>query len=94
MHSVQPPCFECEIRRAVDIGNPRALNDLIEEMCDNRSDLIGAVGEIVASEYKRRLNQMSRDRMLKLYKEFYIEQRDANKDWLLAEVVDEIIQQS
>jgi hypothetical protein len=83
--------FEDEIRRAVEIGNPWALDDILEDVCGQHGDLKAAVMEIVAEEYRKRLTMISRDELSKLYQECYVAQDDANKDWLLGEIVEEMI---
>ncbi len=82
--------FEAEIRRTVEIGNPWALDDLIEETCGVDAELAGVVRAVVADEYIRRLAIMSPKEMNELYEEYYLEPTDANKDWLLGEIVESI----
>jgi hypothetical protein len=82
--------FERDIREAVEIGNPWAFDGLIEETCSTDAELIGIVSQIVAEEYRTRLSGMTPDEMDVLYREFYLEASDANKDWLLGEVIEEI----
>jgi hypothetical protein len=86
--------FEQQIRDAVEIGNPWALDELIEEVCGQSNELRGVVMQIVADEYRQRLRNMPRNELLRLYKEFYAEQEDSNRDWLLGEVVEEIIREN
>jgi hypothetical protein len=86
--------FEQQIRDAVEIGNPWALDELIEEVCGQSNQLRGVVMQIVADEYRQRLRNMRRDEVLRLYEQFYAEQEDSNRDWLLGEVVEEIIQEN
>jgi len=82
--------FEQQIRDAVEIGNPWALDELIEEVCGQNNELRGVVMDIVADEYRLQCRKMSHDQVLQLYQDYYVEQDDANKDWLLGEIVEEI----
>jgi len=50
--------------------------------------------QIVADEYRQRLRNMPRDEVLRLYEQFYAEQEESNRDWLLGEIVEEIIQEN
>jgi hypothetical protein len=86
--------FEQQIRDAVEIGNPWALDELIQEVCGQSNELRGVVMQIVTDEYRQRLRNMPRNEILRLYKEFYAEQEDSNRDWLLGEVVEEIIREN
>jgi hypothetical protein len=83
--------FEQQIRDAVEIGNPWALDELIEEVCGQSNELRGVVMQIVTDEYRQRLRNMPRNELLRLYKEFYAEQEDSNRDWLLGEMVEEML---
>jgi hypothetical protein len=83
--------FEQQIRDAVEIGNPWALDELIEEVCGESNELRGVVMQIVADEYRQRLRNMRRDEVLRLYEQSYVEQDDSNMDWLLGEVVEEML---
>lgn len=49
---------------------------------------------IVADEYRERLRKMPRDAALRLYEECYTKKDDANKAWLLGEIVEEIVQEN
>ncbi|HUI06141.1 MAG TPA: hypothetical protein VL486_03975 [Verrucomicrobiae bacterium] len=80
---------ENRIRAAVILGNPWALDELRGEICSNDQEA-EAFAEIVADEYRRRLRAMPREEMLELYREFYENASDANKDWLLGEIVESI----
>jgi hypothetical protein len=68
--------IENEIQTAVKAGDPFALDGLTEKLC--------------ADEYRRRLGTMPRALMLELDRRFYENPSDANKDWLLGEVVENI----
>jgi hypothetical protein len=80
---------EKRIRAAVKPGDPCAVNELLEELSLDDDDRTN-VAEIVADEYRRRLKAMPREQMLELYRLFYEDANDANKDWLLGEVVEGI----
>ena len=84
------PKTEKRIRGAVKPGDPWALDELTEEVCGDDGELRREFSEIVADEYRRRLADMPRGEMRKLYRRCYKEQTDANKDWLLGEVVERI----
>jgi len=86
--------LEKEIKSAVEIGTPCVLDDLIEEVCGDHTHLAGAGMEIVVDEHHRWLKGASRQAMLESYRKSYVEQTGANKDWLLGEVVEEIIQKN
>jgi hypothetical protein len=86
--------IEKEIKSAVEIGNPWALDEVIEEVCGDHRDLANTVMEIVVDEYKRRLREMCQGEMLELYQRFYLDQSDANKDWLLGELVEAAIREN
>jgi hypothetical protein len=89
MHVPLAPELEAKIRAAVKLGDPWALDGLREEVCSN-DDEHAAFSEIVADEYRRRLTAMPRERMLELYRRFYEEAGDPDKDWLLGEIVESI----
>ncbi len=78
------------IRRAVKPGDPWALDELTEEICGGDREQRREFSEIVADEYRRRLSAMPRQEMRELYRNCYKEQTDANKDWLLGEIVESI----
>jgi hypothetical protein len=84
------PETEKRIRRAVKPGDPWALDKLMEEICGEDSNLRREFGEIVADEYRRRLSAMLRQEMRELYSRCYEQPSDANKDWLLGEIVESI----
>ncbi len=86
--------LEKEIRGSIEIGNPWAVDDLIEEYCGDHGDLKMIVMQIVADEYRKRLRKMSREELLRRYQQCFEEQDDANKDWLLGEIAEEIIQEN
>jgi hypothetical protein len=80
---------EKRIRAAVKPGDPCALDELLEKLgLDDDGRTI--VSEIVGDEYRRRLRAMPREQMLELYRRFYEDVSDANKDWLLGEIVESI----
>jgi hypothetical protein len=81
---------EKRIREAVSLGDPWALDELAQEICGDDSELRRECSEIVADEYRRRLSAMPRQEMRKLYQRCYKEPGDANKDWLLGEIVESI----
>ena len=81
---------EKRIRRAVKLGDPWALDELTEEICGGNSEQRREFSEIAADEYRRRLSAMSRQKMRELYRRCYKEQTDANRDWLLGEIVEAI----
>jgi hypothetical protein len=80
---------EKRIRAAVKPGDPCAVNELLEELSLDDDDRTN-VAEIVADEYRQRLQAMSREEMLELYRHCYENASDANKDWLLGEIVESI----
>jgi hypothetical protein len=82
--------LEKQIRKTVEIGEPYALDELLAETCGDDLILRRECAEIVADEYRRRLSAMPRDEMWELYHRCYEEESDANKDWLLGEVVESI----
>ena len=84
------PEIEKRIRSTVKPGDPWALDELTEEICGDDSELRREFSEIVADEYHRRLSAMPRQEMRDLYRRCHKEQTDANKDWLLGEVVESI----
>ena len=84
------PETEKQIRRAVKLGDPWALDELTEEICGDDSMLRSECGAIVVDEYRRRLSAMPRQEMRELYRRCYEELTDANKDWLLGEIVESI----
>jgi hypothetical protein len=81
---------EKRIRQAVKPGDPWALDALMEEICGDDRILRGECSVIVADEYRCRLSAMSRQEMQELYRRCYEELTDANKDWLLGEIVESI----
>jgi hypothetical protein len=81
---------EKKIRQAVKPGNPWALDDLTEEICGDDGELRREFSEIVADEYRRVLSAMPRSKMQELYRQCYTVESDANKDWLLGEIVESI----
>lgn len=81
---------EKRIRRTVKPGDPWALDELRTEICGEDRKLAGEFSEIVADEYRRRLSTMPRQEMQELYRRCYREPNDANKDWLLGEIVESI----
>lgn len=83
------PLIERRILTATDLGNPFALDDFLAAACNDDVDR-SALTEIVADEYRRRLAAMPRKQMLELYRQFYEDANDANKDWLLGETVESI----
>ncbi len=90
MRTALDPEIEKRIRRAVKPGDPWALNEITEEICCDDSKLRREFSEIVADEYRRRLSAMPRREMRELYRRCYKELTDANKDWLLGEIVESI----
>ena len=84
------PEIEMSIRRAVKPGNFWALDELIAEICEKDPSLRGQCSVIVIDEYHRRLSMMPRQEMRELYRRCYKEESDANKDWLLGEIVESI----
>jgi hypothetical protein len=84
------PKIEKQIRLAVSPGEPFALDELIEEICRDDTSLRGECSKIVADEYRRRLAAMTRGAMRELYRRHYKVETDANKDWLLGEIVESI----
>ena len=85
------PETEERIRSTVKPGDPWALDELMEEICGDDGELRREIGEVVADEYRRRLSAMPRGKMRELYRRCYKEQADANKDWLLGEIVEGIV---
>jgi hypothetical protein len=84
------PETEKRIRRAVKPGEPWVLDELTEEICGDDRELRREFSEIVADEYRHQLSAMPRQEMRELYRRCYKEQTDANKDWLLGEIVESI----
>ena len=84
------PETEQRIRRAVKPGDPWALDELMEEICGDDPMLRGECSAIVVDEYRRRLSTMPRQEMRELYPRCYKELTDANRDWLLGEIVESI----
>jgi hypothetical protein len=84
------PKTEKQIREAVKVGEPYASDELMAEICGDDPILRRECGEIVADEYRLRLSAMSRQEMQELYRRCYKEESDANKDWLLGEIVESI----
>ncbi|MGD1088254.1 MAG: hypothetical protein ABR955_05960 [Verrucomicrobiota bacterium] len=84
------PKTEKQIREAVKLGEPYALDELMTEICGNDPILRRESSEIVADEYHRRLSTMPRQEIQELYRRSYMEPTDANKDWLLGEIVESI----
>ena len=80
---------EKRVRAAVKPGDPFALDDLMTQLCADAADRATFSG-IVADEYRRRLKAMPRVEMLELYRRFYEDATDANKDWLLGELLESI----
>lgn len=81
---------ERRIRQTVIPGEPWALDGLVQEICGDDLELRREFSGIVADEYRRRVFAMPRAEMRELYRRCYREQTDANKDWLLGEIVEEI----
>jgi hypothetical protein len=90
MKIIIDPKVEKRIREAVKLGEPYALDELMDEICGEDPTLRREYGEIVADEYRRRLSTMSRHEMRGLYRRYFKEESDANKDWLLGEIVEGI----
>jgi len=90
MKTALDPETEKRIRRAVKPGDPWALDELTQEICGDDSKLRREFSEIVADEYRRRLSAMPRQEMRELYRHSYKEPTDANKDWLLGQIVESI----
>jgi hypothetical protein len=84
------PQTEKRIRHAVKPGDPWALDKLMEEICGEDSNLHREFSEIVADVYRRSLSAMTRQEMRELYRRCYEQPSDANKDWLLGEIVESI----
>lgn len=78
------------IRSAVKPGDPCELHELTEKIYRDDSRLRGEFSEIVADEYRRRLSAMPHQEMRELYHLCYKQPTDANKDWLLGEIVESI----
>jgi hypothetical protein len=81
---------ENQIRRTAKPGDPWALDELTAEICGDDTKLRGEFSEIVADEYRCRLSAMPRQEMHELYRRCYKQPSDANKDWLLGEIVESI----
>ena len=79
-----------KIRQAVKLGDPWALDDITEEICGDDGELRREIGQIVADEYRIRLMSMPREEMRELYRRYYKDESDSNKDWLLGEIVESI----
>ncbi len=77
------------VRARVQPGNPFALDELLAKLGLDDQDR-AAIVEIMADEYERRLRAMPREQMLEFYRLFYENTSDANKDWLLGEIVESI----
>jgi len=85
------PKIEKRIRQTVKPGDPWASDEMMEEICGDDRILRSEFSEIVADEYRRRrLSAMPRQEMQELYRRCYKELTDANKDWLLGEIVESI----
>lgn len=78
-----------QIRAAVNPGNPFGLDELKDQLCPDDKER-EAFSEIVTDEYHRRLAAMPHEQMLEFYRQFYKNTSDANKDWLLGEIVESI----
>ncbi len=83
------PDIQNAIRDAVKPGDAWALDELRKEVCTSDQER-EALSEIVAEEYRRRLDAMQREEMLEVYRRHYQNATDANKDWLLGEIVESI----
>jgi hypothetical protein len=90
MNVALDPESQKRIRNAVKPGDPWALDELTEEICGDDRELHREFSKVVADEYQRRLSAMPRQQMRELYRRCYKEQTDANKDWLLGEIVEGI----
>jgi hypothetical protein len=73
----------------VKLGNPWALDAVMIELCADNAER-AAISELVVDEYRRQLVAMPRDKMLAFYSLFYEDPSDADKDWLLGEIVESI----
>lgn len=82
--------IEKRIREAVKLGEPYALDELTEEICGDDGESRREFSEVVTDEYRRHLSAMPREKMRELYRRCYMEESDANKDWLLGEIVEGI----
>lgn len=82
--------FEREIRDTVEIGNPWAIDEIFEDICGEHKDLKNVLMELIADEYSKRLSEMTIEKIEMLYREFFLYQTDANKDWLLGEIVEKL----
>jgi uncharacterized protein CbrC (UPF0167 family) len=82
--------IEKRIRAAVKPGESYALDELTEEICGDDGELRREFSEVVTDEYHRLLSAMPREEMRELYRRCYTDESDANKDWLLGEVVESI----
>jgi hypothetical protein len=89
MNALIDPGMENRIRASVKPGNPWVLDGLRETFCSNDHEH-AAFSDIVADEYRRRLAAMPREKMLEFYRHLYEEAGDADKDWLLGEIVESI----
>jgi hypothetical protein len=81
--------IEHRIRTAIKLGEPYALDELTDTICADDVDR-ALLSEIVADEYRRRLQVLPREHMLELYRECYQDASDANRDWLLGEIVESV----
>ena len=81
---------ERRIRDAVEPGDPWAVDELTEEICGEDPKLHGGVTEIVADEYRRRLSARPRQAARERERRCYKEPNDADKDWLLGEIVESV----
>jgi uncharacterized protein CbrC (UPF0167 family) len=82
--------IEKRIREVVKPGEPYALDELTKEVCGDDGELRREFSEVVTDEYRRRLSAMPREEMRELYRRCYEEESDANKDWLLGEIIEGI----
>ena len=82
--------IEKRIRSTTKPGDPWALDELMDKICGDDRNMRRKFSEIVADEYRRRMSAMPREEMRELYRRCYKEQTDANKDWLLGEIIESI----
>jgi hypothetical protein len=81
--------IESRLRATVKLGDPFALGELLANVCGDDVERSMA-SEVIADEYRRRLAAMPREEMLEVYRRHYQDASDANKDWLLGEIVESI----
>lgn len=86
--------YEQEMRNAVEIGNPWALDGLIEEISGQSDDLKVVVVQIVADEYRSRVRKLPREEALRPCREFCVDEHDPSKDSLPGEVREDVIQEN